>query len=309
MTPMHAVITGATGMIGSALVRACLAEGMQVTALVRTASQRMGNLPESDRLRVIDCDVRSLSGITKAQVGQADFFFHLAWIGSAPSGRGLLHAQVDNVQYTVDAVELAGRLGCTAFVGTGSQAEYGRVEGDLTAETPTRPETGYGVAKLAAGQMSRLACEQLDIRHEWARILSIYGPGDAAHTMVMSVIADACAGRSPQCTKGEQLWDYLYCDDCAQALLAMALHGADGAVYPVGSGRQRRLSAFIKEICAVAHPQVTPDLGARPYMDKQVMNLRADITALTEDTGFIPQVSFEDGIARTIEWYRSKHVA
>lgn len=296
------VITGATGMIGSTLARLCVQEGYDVVALARTSSARIGNLKGISGIRIVDFDVASPQAISAQDIGLVDIFFHLAWVGTSPSARGLLQAQVGNVSHTLEAVQLAAHLGCSVFVGTGSQAEYGRVEGDLRPDTPAFPETGYGVAKLCAGQMSRLACGDLGIRHEWARILSVYGPRDVSHSMVMSVIRDAVSGTNPRCTKGEQLWDYLYCDDCARALLAMAERGRDGAVYPVGSGVQRPLREYILGICQASGTGVTPDFGAIAYQPKQAMRLRADISSLTSDTGFSPEVPFDEGIRKTIEW-------
>lgn len=298
------VITGATGMIGSTLARLCVQAGYDVVALARTSSARIGNLKGMRGVRIVDFDVANLQAVSARDIAPTDIFFHLAWVGTSPSTRGLLQSQVDNVSHTLEAVQLAARLGCSVFVGTGSQAEYGRVEGDLRPDTPPFPETGYGVAKLCAGQMSRLACGDLGIRHEWARILSVYGPRDVSHSMVMSVIRDAVSGVSPRCTKGEQLWDYLYCDDCARALLAMAERGRDGAVYPVGSGVQRPLKEYILDICQAAGTGVTPDFGAIAYQPKQVMRLRADISPLTSDTGFSPEIAFGEGVQRTIEWYK-----
>ena len=77
---------------------------------------------------------------------------------------------------------------CQVFIGAGSQAEYGRVEGVLTAQTPCFPENGYGMAKLCAGQMSRVECQTLGMAHIWTRILSVYGPHDGPATMILSLI-------------------------------------------------------------------------------------------------------------------------
>lgn len=301
---MRAVITGGTGMVGAALVRACVRAGHEVVVLVPEGLPRVAPLPRSDLLTFVDCDVRELDRCDASRIGGADAFFHLAWIGTERSERGLLQAQVDNVSYTLAAVDAASRLKCSVFVGAGSQAEYGRVEGDLCPSTATFPETGYGVAKLAAGQMSRLACHGYGMRHCWARLLSIYGPGDNAYTMVMQVISSACRGESPRCTKGEQLWDYLYCDDCGQALLAIAERGMDGKAYPVGSGRQRYLRDYIQEICSACNEDVQPLLGAVPYNEGQVMHLRADISELHADTGWVPRTSFAEGIRETVAWFK-----
>lgn len=89
-----------------------------------------------------------------------------------------MYLQNYNVIYALDAVELAHCCGCRTFVGAGSQAEYGRFEGKLRPDTPAFPENGYGMAKLCAGEMTRIQAHKYGIKHIWARILSVYGPYD-----------------------------------------------------------------------------------------------------------------------------------
>ena len=232
-----------------------------------------------------------------------DVFFHLAWDGTIGEGRNDLYLQNRNVTYTLDAVKLASRLGCHTFVGAGSQAEYGRVEGKLNSKTPAYPENGYGMAKLAAGQMSRLLCEQKGMRQVWARILSVYGPFEGERSMVMSTLLKLRRGEVPAFTKGEQIWDYLYSEDAARALLAIAEKGKHGGVYCLGSGNPQPLSVYIEEIRDVVSPGSELALGAIPYSAGQVMYLCADLTELTNDTGFVPQTSFREGIRKMVEWY------
>ena len=89
-------------------------------------------------------------------------------------------------------------LGCKVFLGAGSQAEYGRVSGILRPDTPAFPENGYGMAKLCAGQMSRVECQTLGMDHVWARILSVYGPHDGPATMISGTVHHAAGRRRPQ---------------------------------------------------------------------------------------------------------------
>ena len=104
----------------------------------------------------------------------------------------------------------------------------------------------------------------------------------------------------PQYTKGEQIWDYLHEDDAAAALFLAAENGRDGRTYVLGSGQGKPLAEYIKALHeAVGAPP--PVLGEAPYTEKQVMRLVADISALTKDTGFVPAVTFEEGIRRTVE--------
>ena len=136
-----------------------------------------------------------------------------------------------NVGYSVDAIEAAAKIGAKTFIGAGSQAEYGRHEGALSEKTPCFPENGYGIAKLAAGEFTRLRASQLQIKHVWTRILSVYGPCDGKGTMIMSAIRTLLDGERPSLTKGEQLWDYLYSKDAGRALYLLGEKGKDQKTY------------------------------------------------------------------------------
>ena len=231
-----------------------------------------------------------------------DVFYHFGWDGSFGAARMDLSTQTKNIQYSLDAVELAKKLGCKVFIGAGSQSEFGHVNGVLHPDTPCNPDNGYGVAKLAAGQMTRLKCKGYGIRHNWVRILSIYGPHDKAHTMVMSTILKMLDGQRVQFTKGDQIWDYIYNKDAARAFRMIAEQGKDGAVYCFGSGKTRRLREYIEAIRDAVDPQIELGIGELPYYPNQVMHLEADISSLTADTGFVPEYSFEDGIQETVVW-------
>ena len=199
-------------------------------------------------------------------------------------------------------MKLAGFFGCKTFIGAGSQAEYGRVEGSLKPDTPAFPENGYGIAKLCAGQLTRILCGQLGIKHIWTRILSVYGPFDGEKTMVISSLRKMIKGEESLFTKGEQEWDYLFSEDAAKAMYLIAQKGIGNKIYVIGSGKTRKLMDYINVMDLKVNPAVHPVLGAIPYSDKQVMYLCADISELTKDTGFVPAVDFEEGIEKTVQY-------
>jgi nucleoside-diphosphate-sugar epimerase len=298
----RAVVTGPTGAIGTALCRRLARQGVTVYAVCRPDSPRVAALPKHEQIIPVACDVRELSKLEQLIPQGADAFYHLAWAHTIGPGRNDMSAQIENIQYTIDAVHTAAALGCRVFVGAGSQAEYGRVEGMLRPETPCFPENGYGMAKLCAGQMSRAECRRLGVEHIWARILSVYGPGDGAATMISGVIRQLKAGQKPALTAGEQQWDYLYSEDAADALCRMAFHGVDQKIYPLGSGRAAPLKEYIKTLRDAIDPALPLGLGEIPYSSQQVMHLQADISALTADTGFVPETPFAVGIRKTIEY-------
>lgn len=301
---MRAVITGPTGTIGMALIKKCIEERISVLAVCHKGSKRVSNIPQSPFVSVIEADLSELSDIDQRLKERYDIFYHLAWEGTTGAARNDMYLQNRNVKHTLDAVELAHRLGCNTFIGAGSQAEYGRVEGRLRPDTPTFPENGYGMAKLCAGQMSRGICERLRMRHIWVRILSVYGPYDGAGSMVSSTIRTLMDGGHAAFTPGGQVWDYLYGEDSAKALLLLAKKGISGKTYVLGSGQARPLKDYIMEIYQAVSEEClgvgSIGIGDLSYGEKQVMHLSADITQLTEDTGFKPEVTFAEGIRETV---------
>ena len=300
----RAVVTGPTGAIGTALCKELADNGIAVFAVCRPNSPRTASLPKHENIHVIPCDVTELALLPERIAGGADAFFHFAWANTIGPGRNDMPAQIENIRYTIDAVRAAKSLGCQVFLGAGSQAEYGRVEGVLKANTPCFPENGYGMAKLCAGQMSRVEAQMLGIDHIWCRILSIYGPGDGPATMISGVIRQLLDGQTPKLTAGVQQWDYLYSADAASAFRLMAQHGISGKVYPLGGGSARPLKTYIEELRDAISPMLPLGFGEIPYGPLQVMHLESDISELTLDTGFMPKTAFVDGIRMTIEAMR-----
>ncbi|MCR5793660.1 MAG: NAD(P)-dependent oxidoreductase [Lachnospiraceae bacterium] len=298
----RAVITGPTGAVGVALVQRLVKEKVEVLAVCRKGSKRIGNIPKDSLVQVLELNLDELDKLPKMAEGTYDVFYHLGWDGTFGNSRNNMDGQLKNIEYTLAAVKAAKALGCDAFVGAGSQAEYGRVEGKLNAGTPPFPENGYGIAKLCAGQMSRILCEQYEMRHIWLRILSVYGPYDGANTMVMSVMRALMDGNKPKLTKGEQQWDYLYSKDAAKAIYLLGDKGKHGKIYCIGSGKTRPLIEYVEAIRNEVNPKGELQVGAVPYAPKQVMYLCADIEDLQKDTGFEPEYTFEEGIHETHEW-------
>lgn len=307
------IITGPTGAIGHALIETCIKEQIEVYAICRCHSARLASIPSSPFVHMVECDLENLTSLSDTLPHGCDVFYHFAWAGTTGGGRDDMYLQNQNVRYALDAVELCKKIECRAFIGAGSQAEYGRVDSILTPSTPVLPENGYGMAKLCAGQMTRHMCGAYGIRHIWTRILSVYGPYDGEGSMILSTIRKLLCHEHAGLTSGEQMWDYLYSEDAARALFLLGKKGMSGKTYCVGSGNALLLRQYIETLRdAVAREldesctSFSLGLGDIPYDQKQVMYLCADISDLTNDTGFTPSISFEEGIAKTVVWCR-KH--
>lgn len=298
------IITGPTGAVGISLINELLETGYDITAICRRNSKRISSIPKNNKVKIVECNQDELLTLVDKLEHNYDYFYHFAWDGTYGNTRQNITLQEFNIQCTINAVELARALNCKVFIGAGSQSEFGHVDGVLHPFMPCNPDNGYGIAKLAAGQLSRILCQQYGIRHEWCRIISLYGPYDGNHTLIMSTIVKLLKKEKLDFTKGDQIWDYIYNKDAATAFRLVAEKGKDGSIYCFGSGKPRKLKDFITIMRDKIDRDANLNFGAIDYYPNQVMHLEPDIENLIEDTGFKPRYSFEEGIEETISWVK-----
>lgn len=297
------VVTGATSMLGLATINEAISQNVEVLAIIRSGSKKINRLPKSNLINVLESNIDQIEKVDVSSLDKNyEIFYHFAWGNTDKTTRNdpVLHEK--NIKYALDAVELAKKLGCKKFIGAGSQAEYGRFEGKLTALTPINPDIAYGMAKYAAGRLTNLRCKELSIEHIWVRILSVYGICDNPFTMISYAINEILAGREPEFTKCEQKWDYLFSEDAGRAFYLIGEKGKSNKTYCLGSGIARPLADYVKTINKLLDKPENTGIGKRGYAPNQVMHLEADISELTADTGFIPSISFEEGLKKTIAW-------
>ena len=155
--------------------------------------------------------------------------------------------------------------------------------------------------------MSRILANQYNIKHIWTRIFSVYGPYDNEKTMIMNTIKTMIEkGISPEYTKGEQMWDYIYSEDIAKAFYLLGEKGEKNEIYCIAQGEPKQLRTYIEKIRNKIDKNIKLKLGAIPYSYKQVMNLTVNTNKLNKKIGFIPEHTFEDGIEKTIKWYKGR---
>lgn len=298
-----AVLTGPTGVLGTALIERLSEAGVETYVICHTGSKRNSRIIMHPCVHKIECDMEEIEQVPQIIGKTVDAFFHFAWLGTlVNSNRMNMYLQNTNVKQALDTVYVAKELGCKVYIGAGSQAEYGRIDGIIHPDSPVHPVSGYGMAKLCAGQMTRVLCKEFGIRHVWPRIISVYGKNDGPQTLINTLIHELQKGESPKLTAGEQTWDYLYAGDAAEALYLMAEKGRDGAVYVLGSGRTRKLKEYMMDIRDAIDKDISLKLGEIPYLPDQAMHLEADVTSLHQDTGWMPKTSFKDGIAELIRY-------
>lgn len=302
---MRCLVTGASGHLGAALTRLLVEQGDRVAVLVRPRSELWRLDDVLDRIEVLRADMADLSGVAAmSRTFAPEVTFHLAWSGVTGHYRNDAEQITGNVTNSLALFEFVRSAGCTCWIGVGSQAEYGYADGVLTEEVPPEPVTAYGVAKLCVGLLTRKLCELAGMRYVWVRLLAIYGPRDDERHLIPTVIRQLLAREVPVLTPGAQEWDYLYIDDAVEAIYRAAVTDTARGVYNLGSGDAHSVRGIVERIRDLIDPTLPLGFGQVPYRPDQVMHLHADIARLRDATGWVPGIGLDEGLRRTVGWYR-----
>ena len=306
---MKILLTGASGFVGSYVLRQLVAgPRAEIGVLLRAPEEAWRIRDELPHVEVLRAGLESGESLEQAVAAfRPSHVVHLAWSGVLGRDRNE-PAQHVNVFHSMRLLELALRSGARHFIGLGSQAEYGPCQDRIEESTPTAPTTLYGAAKLATCLMASRMCEASGARFAWLRLFSSYGPKDSPEWLVPYLALKLLHRERPAVTPAEQRWDYVYVEDAAAAVAAVARSPAASGIFNLGSGTAPRLRDIIETVRDAIDPTLPIGFGEVPYRPDQVMHLEADIARLSAATGWRPKVGLAEGIRRTVDWYR-KHDA
>lgn len=301
---MRMFVTGATGFIGSFLVRELLAHGHQVAVLLRPGADPWRIFEQLPQLTTIAGDLDSMEALRgPLSAFQPDAVAHLAWRGVGNTDRNS-PMQAHNIPDTLDLAVLGIEAGAKVFVGAGSQAEYGPYARRISERDVPGPTTLYGRAKLAAGTMTGQLCAERGARFAWLRIFSTYGPTDAPNWLIPSMIRTLRDGNRMSLTKCEQRWGFLHARDAAAAFRLALTRDEWQGVFNLGSSEAPPLSETVSSLRDLVNPEAELGFGDIPYRPDQVMILQADISRL-EALGWRPQIGLQEGLSETVKWYNA----
>ena len=305
---MRCLVTGAAGFLGSHLLARLLKNGNDVTILLRPSSDLRRIQPLLSHVEVIRCDLADIGTIgDRLMAARPEVVYHLAWVGGN-SGRHQndLTQIEDNVPAATALLRKAAEAGAQRWIGCGSAAEYGLVDGPVSETDFPQPHTLYGISKYALCLSTAKMCSLLGLDYLWARPFAVYGPQDNPRGLIPFVIRALLRGERPSLTAGEQRWDYLYVEDAVQALACLATAPGAG-ICNVASGQADSLRRLVERIRDLIDPALPLGFGEIAYSPDQLMSLQADISKLKRLTSWSPQVSLEDGLRRVIEEHREEY--
>lgn len=303
---MKAVVTGASGFIGSELTAVLLKSGYEVLAIGR---KRLSMLIESRQKKLsgssyvcIDLDdTRSLSRamVDHNFVGPKPvFFFHLAWGGAEKLSDFDVDAQCKNIIRTVNTYQVASKLAISRYIFCGSMEEafadaYTKL--DYRKDSQANRHVVYALAKVAARDALKAAYSSAAPDLLFATNSHVIGVEDDKDSFLQVALIKMLKKEAIEMTSGEQLFDVIHVNDCARAYQAIAERGKTSKSYWVGSGAPRPLRDYVLEMSAI-HPKSKIHFGVVPFNDVILDACIFDTQELADDTSFKVKITFREAI-------------
>jgi nucleoside-diphosphate-sugar epimerase len=306
------LVTGGAGFIGSHMVEELARRGETVRVLDNLATGKAANLARiAGRIDFQEADIRDLGAISP-HFRDAQYVIHLAALPSvARSVDDPLTANEVNVTGTLNVLLAARDAGVKRLVFAASAAAYGDNPTMPRVETLTPdPLSPYALAKVAGEYYCRVFTTIYGLETVSLRFFNIFGPRqnpDSPYTGVLSKFVPAYErGNTPVIFgDGEQSRDFTYVDNVVDATLrACTAPAAAGKVINVGVGRSYTLNQTITILNGIFGRKVEPRYG--PPRQGDARHSLADISLARQVLGYEPLVSFEEGLRRTVEWFRAE---
>jgi len=307
---MRYLVTGGAGFIGSHTVDELVRRGHSVVVLDDVSSGKEDNLAEiRNKITFIKGTITDIEVVRKA-MHEAEYVLHLAARTSVPrSVKDPIETNKINIDGTLNVLVAAKELKVKRVVFAASSSVYG--------ETPTLPKiesmqpqpiSPYGVTKYVGELYGQTFGRCYGLENVALRYFNIFGPRQDPSSPYSGVLSKFCTAFLEDTEPvvfgdGEQTRDFTYVENAVQAnLLACEAPNVSGKVFNIGCGGRLSLNEVLRALRKITGKQM--EAKHDPPRDGDIRDSQADISQAREFLGYDPQIGFEDGLARTFEWYR-----
>jgi nucleoside-diphosphate-sugar epimerase len=299
-------ITGATGFVGSNLVRRALREGADVSINIRKTSQTWRIEDILKDVSVIHADLaeyeRLNDGLKKIC---PNIIFHTAVYGGNAAQKDTGKIIESNISGTVNLLRCCKNPHFDLFVNTGSSSEYGIKNAPMKESDLLEPVTDYGVSKAAATLFCQKTARAENLPIVTLRLFSPYGPYEQRSRLIPSVILAALQRQNPHIASRDFVRDFIFIDDVLAAYeSALTLEDPRGQIYNIGSGVQNTVGAVTDTILHLLGDDVTSVLGQSQSWKFEPSFWQADIQRAASKLKWMPKYTLEQGLERTINWFK-----
>ena len=293
------LITGAAGFIGRHCLPILLTKGYEVHAADSRESAK--NVPDVCWHQV---DLLNSSEICRL-MGEVrpTHLLHFAWF-TTPGEYWTARENLDWVRASLDLLQAFEEFGGKRVVMAGTGAEYDWRYGYCSEQiTPLAPTTLYGTCKHSLQIVLDSFARQTGLSAAWGRIFFLYGPHEHPSRLISSVIISVLKGEPARCSHGNQIRDFLYVEDVADAFTALLESNVTGPVN-VASGCPIALRDIIYKIAEKIDRKDLIQLGVLPVSVHEPHLLVADVSRLTNEVGWLPKYNLDRGLEQTISWWK-----
>ena len=308
-------VTGGYGLLGSWLVHSLLEKGADVTVLRRDITNRSALVLSGDEQKcsVVTGDLCE-PGLVERALGEyeCELVFHLAAQTIVPvANKSPLGTFETNVRGTWVLLEACRQQKVQGVVVAASDKAYGNSDVlPYVEDMALKPLYPYDASKAAADLITRSYFHTWNLPVAVTRFANLYGGGDLNRSrLIPEAIGAALEGRSPVIrSDGSPERDYLHVDDAVEAYLEIAaavVEGtAAGRAINAGHGEPKSVLEVVSTICKLIGSDISPDVRGDGPPKGEIPRQWVDPSLLKELTGWEAKISLEDGLARTIDWYR-----
>lgn len=292
------LVTGATGFVGTNLVRRLVDEGARVSIISRSKTM----------LDAVRADLLDYGSLVQAMEKiEPEKVFHLgAFVDLNRDYQTATKCVQTNIQGTLNLLEASKGRELSSFVYLGTYEVYGFNPTPFDEEQPVNPVSPYSISKVSGEHLCKLYNNLYGLPVILLRLSHLYGPQQDPERLIPYVVRCALRNEEIKLTAGDQTRDYLFVEDAVKAILKSSISDrAVSGLFNIGSGREYSVREIVEKILELTDSDIVPGFGELQRRSYDPERLYCDISRAKEVLDWVPDHTLEEGLKKTIEWYKN----